>query len=55
MTQVRYEVSEAVRTLTLNRSEKLNAVTSAMLQELVAGRHGLPREAPGPLRPPAQR
>ena len=32
MTQVRYEVREAVCTLTLDRPEKLNAVTSVMLQ-----------------------
>ena len=34
--EIRYEVSEAVCTVTLDRPEKLNAVTSAMLGELRA-------------------
>ena len=34
--QIRYDVSEGVCTVTLNRPEKLNAVTSAMLGELRA-------------------
>ena len=35
--QIRYEVAEAIATITLNRPEKLNAVTSALIQELIAG------------------
>jgi len=35
--QIRYEVAEAIATVTLNRPEKLNAVTSALIQELIAG------------------
>src|SRR6266581_6633344 len=34
--QIRYEVEEGVCTVTLDRPEKLNALTSTMLGELVA-------------------
>ncbi len=35
-TQIRYDVTDGVCTLTLNRPEKLNAITGTMLAELVA-------------------
>src|SRR5262244_813235 len=35
--QIRYEVAEGIATITLDRPEKLNAVTSALIQELIAG------------------
>ena len=35
-TQIRYDVTDGVCTLTLNRPEKLNAITRTMLDELVA-------------------
>ncbi len=35
-TQIRYDVTDGVCTLTLNRPEKLNAITGTMLDELVA-------------------
>src|SRR5262245_21502622 len=35
--QIRYEVAEGIATITLNRTEKLNAVTSALIQERIAG------------------
>ena len=34
--QIRYEVAEGIATIVLNRPEKLNAVTSLIIQELVA-------------------
>jgi enoyl-CoA hydratase/carnithine racemase len=34
--QIRYEVAEGIVTLTLNRPEKLNAVTSALIRELLS-------------------
>ena len=34
--QINYEVSENIATITLNRPEKLNAFTNTMLHEIIA-------------------
>ena len=35
-TQIRYEVRDAVATITLSRAEKMNAFTGVMMHELIA-------------------